>query len=87
MKIGACDSTSVAEVMRGQSSADSVPVRDFVARLRDDHQMLTQGAGENVVRLLPPLIITEADIAEAAEKIGDAFAALDAETAHEHVTA
>jgi len=49
--------------------------------------MLTQGAGENVVRLLPPLIITEADIAEAAQKIGDAFAALDAETAHEHVTA
>ena len=74
-------------LLAGIKIADSVPVRDFVARLRDDHQMLTQGAGENVVRLLPPLIITEADIAEAAEKIGDAFAALDAETAHEHVTA
>ena len=63
------------------------PVRDFVARLRDDHQMLTQGAGENVLRLLPPLIVNESDVAEAAQKIGDAFAALDAETAHEHVTA
>ena len=68
-------------------TVDALPVRDFVARLRDDHQMLTQGAGENVLRLLPPLIIAEADIAEAADKLGAAFAALAAETAHEHVTA
>ena len=41
------------------------PVRDFVARLRDDHQLLAMGAGDNVLRLLPPLIVTEADIEEA----------------------
>ena len=35
-----------------------------VDRLRDAG-MLTVGAGDNVVRLLPPLIITEAEIDEA----------------------
>ncbi|WP_127144336.1 aspartate aminotransferase family protein [Pelagibacterium montanilacus] len=56
------------------------PVRDFVARLRD-HGLLAVAAGSNVLRLLPPLIITEADVEEAAGKISDAFAALDAEAA------
>lgn len=55
------------------------PVRDFVARLRD-HKLLTVAASDNVVRLLPPLIATEADIAEAVETIGAAFVALEAET-------
>ncbi len=54
------------------------PVRDFVARLRDDHQMLAQGASENVLRLLPPLIVTEAEIEEAANKLAAAFEAIDA---------
>ncbi|HEY9011056.1 MAG TPA: aspartate aminotransferase family protein [Devosia sp.] len=57
------------------------PVRDFVARLRDDHQLLAVAAGDNVLRLLPPLIITEADIEEAMGKIADAFAAYEAEAA------
>ena len=57
------------------------PVRDFVARLRDDHQLLTIGAGDNVLRLLPPLIVSEADIEEAMAKIGAAFDAIEAETA------
>lgn len=57
------------------------PVRDFVARLRDDHQLLTIGAGDNVLRLLPPLIITEADIVEGMAKLSAAFDAIDAETA------
>ena len=57
------------------------PVKDFVVRLRQDHQLLVQGAGDNVLRLLPPLIITEADIEEAIGKIADAFAALDQEAA------
>ncbi|ODT81321.1 MAG: acetylornithine transaminase [Pelagibacterium sp. SCN 64-44] len=57
------------------------PVRDFVARLRDDHQLLTIGAGDNVLRLLPPLIVSEADIEEAMGKIGAAFDAIEAETA------
>jgi len=54
------------------------PVRDFVARLRDQHHLLAQGAGDNVLRLLPPLIVTEADIEEAAGKIAKAFAELEA---------
>ncbi len=55
------------------------PVRDFVNRLRRDHQLLTVAAGENVLRLLPPLIITEADIQEAMDKLAAAFTALDDE--------
>ena len=57
------------------------PVRDFVNRLRKDHQLLTVAAGDNVLRLLPPLIITEADVEEAIGKIADAFTALDTEAA------
>jgi acetylornithine/N-succinyldiaminopimelate aminotransferase len=35
------------------------PVRDFVTRLRRDHRLLAVAAGDNVLRLLPPLVITE----------------------------
>ena len=55
------------------------PVRDFVARLRDDHHLLAVAAGENVLRLLPPLILTEADIEAAVEKIAAAFKAIEDE--------
>lgn len=57
------------------------PVRDFVARLRDDHRLLAMGAGDNVLRLIPPLIVTEADIEEAVAKVAAAFDAIEAETA------
>ena len=57
------------------------PVRDFVARLRKDHQLLAIGAGDNVLRMLPPLIVTEADIAEAMAKVSAAFDAIEAEAA------
>ena len=57
------------------------PVRDFVARLRDDHRLLTIGAGDNVLRLIPPLIVTEVEIEEAMAKLGAAFDAIEAETA------
>jgi acetylornithine/N-succinyldiaminopimelate aminotransferase len=57
------------------------PVRDFVTRLRRDHQLLAVAAGDNVLRLLPPLVISEADIEEAMEKIAAAFTALDVEAA------
>ena len=63
------------------------PVREFVARLRDDHHMLAQGAGENVLRLLPPLIATEADIEEAATKLAAAFEAIEREAAGAKTTA
>jgi acetylornithine/N-succinyldiaminopimelate aminotransferase len=50
---------------------------DLVAALRDQH-MLSVGAGDNVVRMLPPLNITEAEVAEAMKRIDAACAALDA---------
>jgi len=50
------------------------PVREFVARLRD-HKLLAVAAGDNVLRLLPPLIVTEADIEEAMAIISAAFEA------------
>ncbi|RYE09668.1 MAG: aspartate aminotransferase family protein [Hyphomicrobiales bacterium] len=74
-------------LLAGFKLNDSIVVRDFVARMRDDHQLLTQGASDNVLRLLPPLIVTEADIEEAVDKIAAALTALDAEAAKEHVTA
>ena len=74
-------------LLAGIKLPDSIVVREFVARLRDDHQLLSQGAGDNVLRLLPPLVVTEDDIKEAVDKLGAAFAAIDAETANEHVTA
>ena len=43
--------------------------REFVAHLRDNHQLLTVSAGGNVVRVLPPLVIDERHIAEAVEKL------------------
>ena len=55
------------------------PVRDMVMRLRRDHQLLAVSAGENVLRLLPPLIVSEADIAEAMHRIAAAFSAIEAE--------
>ena len=45
-----------------------VPNTEVIARLRDGG-LLTVGAAENVVRLLPPLIIDETHVAEAVEII------------------
>jgi len=49
---------------------------DLVAAARNEH-VLTVGAGDNVMRLLPPLIIEEKHIDEAVEKIGRACEALE----------
>ena len=46
--------------------------RRFVAHLRDGHGVLTVAAGENVVRVLPPLVVGEAHIAEFVEKLSEA---------------
>jgi acetylornithine/N-succinyldiaminopimelate aminotransferase len=43
--------------------------RAFVAHLRDNHGLLTVAAGDNVVRILPPLVIGENHIAECIEKL------------------
>lgn len=52
------------------------PAREVVAKLRDRH-LLAVAASDNVLRLLPPLIATEADIEEAMDIISDLFAELD----------
>ena len=46
--------------------------RRFVAHCRDNHGLLTVAAGENVVRILPPLVIDDSHIAECIEKLSQA---------------
>ena len=46
----------------------AVPSGDLVTVLRDQ-KLLTVGAAENVVRFLPPLIVTEAEIEEAVARL------------------
>ena len=45
-----------------------VPNTEFQAAALDQH-LLVIGAGDNVVRLLPPLIVTDADIADAVKRL------------------
>ena len=52
-----------------------VPSTDLVAALRDQ-KLLTVGAGDNVVRFLPPLIVSEAELEEAVQRLDRACAAL-----------
>lgn len=54
-----------------------VPSGDLVAALRDQ-KLLTVGAGENVVRFLPPLIVSEAEIEEAVQRLEQACVTLSA---------
>ncbi|WP_394647037.1 aspartate aminotransferase family protein [uncultured Sphingomonas sp.] len=46
--------------------------RRFVAHCRDHHGLLLVAAGENVVRILPPLVIDDSHIAECIEKLSEA---------------
>src|SRR5258708_2251254 len=46
----------------------AVPPGDLVTALREQ-KLLTVGAGENVVRFLPPLIVTEAEIEESVARL------------------
>ena len=52
-----------------------VPSGDLVAALREQH-LLTVGAGDNVVRFLPPLIVTEAEIEDSVQRLERACARL-----------
>jgi acetylornithine/N-succinyldiaminopimelate aminotransferase len=54
-----------------------VPSGDLVSALRDE-KLLTVGAGENVVRFLPPLIVGEAEIEESVKRLEQACVALSA---------
>jgi acetylornithine/N-succinyldiaminopimelate aminotransferase len=47
------------------------PVADVVAAARAE-KLLLVGAGQNVVRLLPPLIVSDAEIDEAVEALSAA---------------
>ena len=46
--------------------------RRFVGYLRDEHGVLTVAAGENVMRVLPPLVVEETHIAEFVERLSEA---------------
>lgn len=57
-----------------------VPNTDIIAALRQE-KLLCVGAGDNVVRFAPPLIITEEELREAREKMMAALEKLSAKTA------
>ena len=46
-----------------------VDPRAFMQHLRDEHHLLTVAAGDSTLRLLPPLVIGEAEIAEFFDKL------------------
>lgn len=53
----------------GLRMKDAVIVRDFVGHLRDNHGLLSVAAGDNTLRILPPLNIGEEEIAVFIEKL------------------
>jgi acetylornithine/N-succinyldiaminopimelate aminotransferase len=57
-----------------------VPNTDVVAAARDE-KLFILTAGDNVVRLAPPLIVTEADVAEAIERLDRACTAVERDLA------
>ncbi|WP_404482698.1 aspartate aminotransferase family protein [Novosphingobium sp. BL-52-GroH] len=56
-----------------------VEPRPFVAHMRDNHQLLTVSAGDNVVRVLPPLVIDDSHIEEFMDKLSAAAASYQPE--------
>jgi acetylornithine/N-succinyldiaminopimelate aminotransferase len=54
----------------------AIPYGDLVNALRDE-KLLSVGAGENVVRLAPPLVVGEAEVAEAVARIDRACAKIE----------
>jgi len=56
-------------LMLGVKLKDDFDARAFVAHLRDDHGLLTVSAGQNVMRILPPLVIEESHVAECVERL------------------
>ena len=72
---------AVFEGLRGEGLMLGLKCRvapaDVVAAARDSG-LLVVGAGDGVVRLLPPLIVTEADVVEAVNRLEAAAAAVEA---------
>jgi acetylornithine/N-succinyldiaminopimelate aminotransferase len=58
-------------LMLGIKLKEPAVAREFVGHLRDNHGLLTVAAGENVFRVLPPLIIEEEHIAECIERLSE----------------
>ncbi|WP_395329929.1 aspartate aminotransferase family protein [Novosphingobium sp. BL-8H] len=56
-----------------------VEPRAFVAHMRDNHNLLTVSAGDNVVRVLPPLVIDDSHMDEFMEKLSAAAASYQPE--------
>ena len=79
---GVCDRyPGVVDEVRGEGLLVGlravVPAGDLSNAIRDE-KLLTVAAGENVVRMLPPLIVTEAEIGDAVGRIERACARLAA---------
>ncbi len=79
---GVCDRyPGVVDEVRGEGLLVGlravVPAGDLSNAIRDE-KMLTVAAGENVVRMLPPLIVTEGEIGDAVGRIERACARLAA---------
>ena len=55
--------------------------RPFVAHLRDNHQLLTVAAGDNTVRVIPPLVIDDSHVDEFMEKLSAGAASYSAQAA------
>lgn len=55
--------------------------RGLVAHLRDNHQLLTVAAGDNTLRLVPPLVIDDSHIDEFVEKLSAGAASFVTEPA------
>jgi len=74
----------VIEDIRGQGLMIGIKCRLPNTELQAaamDQKLLTIGAGDNVLRLLPPLIVTDADIDEAVNRLDRACRALEAKAA------
>jgi acetylornithine/N-succinyldiaminopimelate aminotransferase len=74
----------VADQVRGEGLLIGIhvlpPNRDVLAAMRDA-DFLAVAAGDNVIRILPPLIATEADVDEAMRRIETAFERVEASAA------
>jgi acetylornithine/N-succinyldiaminopimelate aminotransferase len=58
-----------------QGMKAKIPNTDIIAAMRE-HGVLAVGAGDNVIRFLPPLIITSEELREVRERMDKAFAAI-----------